>query len=289
MKERIAFIGAGNVAWHLSHALHEAGYEISAIVSRKKTSAKKLAQCFLASAGSDPGPLLSRETCLFITTPDTAIAATATLLCRKRLLKKNQLVVHTGGVYGTEVLDCVAGMDALPLAMHPAASFPSRSHTKNEFSDIWFALQGGTSALKRGERMVRALGGKSLVLDAGKKPLYHLSLVFASNLFIGLEDISIELLTKCGMTRKAAKELILPLVTSTLRNIEEKGTKKALTGPIERGDMATLEKHLSALAKYTQDYQKTYRALSRHLANMMEEKGELSPETLRSIKRLLGY
>jgi predicted short-subunit dehydrogenase-like oxidoreductase (DUF2520 family) len=134
---------------------------------------------------------------------------------------------------------------------------------------------------------VKALKGKSMVIPAEKKALYHLALVFASNLFVGIEDMSIELLTECGMTRKAARELILPLVSSTFRSIEEKGTRKALTGPVERGDIATVRKHLSVLSRHKRAYKKTYVELSKHLARMVSEKGELPKETIRHIKRLL--
>ena len=288
MKERIAFIGAGNVAWHLSHALHAVGYPISAIVSKKKASAKKLARRFAAPYATDPADIIGSETCLFLTTPDAAITALAKHLCAKKLLKRNQLVVHTSGLLSTEAIKEVEKLDALPLTMHPACSFSSRSYSRNEFQGVWFALQGSKAALQRGKQMVRAVKGKPIVIAADKKPLYHLALVFASNLFVGIEDMSIELLNKCGITRKVAGELILPLVTSTFNNMHIKGTRKALTGPVERGDIATLKKHLAVLSKHKRAYRKTYLELSMHLLHMVEEKGELPKETIKAIKQLLN-
>jgi predicted short-subunit dehydrogenase-like oxidoreductase (DUF2520 family) len=288
MKEPIAFIGAGNVAWHLSHALSAAGYPITAIASKRRSSAKKLAQCFSAAYGTDVATIIGNdEACLFITAPDSAIASIAHYLCRKRLLRKNQLVVHTSGLFGTRVINCVKAFDSLPLSMHPAYSFSSRSHSKNEFHDVWFVLQGSKAALRRGKEMVKAVKGKHTVIAEAKKPLYHLALVFASNLFVGIEDMSIELLAKCGITRKAAQELVVPLVNSTFQDIQTKGTRDALTGPMERGDIATIKKHLAALAEQKRAYRKTYLELSRHLARMVEEKGELPKETIRDIKKLL--
>jgi predicted short-subunit dehydrogenase-like oxidoreductase (DUF2520 family) len=251
------------------------------------SSAKRLAMRFRAAHASDTAAIIDNETCLFITVPDTEIHGVAEYLCRKKLLRKNQLVAHVSGIYGTEVIRCVAKLNALPLSIHPASTFSSRSYLKDEFKGIWCALQGSEKALTRGRQMVRALKGKPFILPAEKKPLYHLALVFASNLFVGIEDISIELLTGCGMTKKAAKGLIFPLVSSTLKNIDAKGTRKALTGPVERGDIVTIKKHLTVLSKHQRAFEKTYLELSKHLAHMVEEKGELPKETIRDIRKLL--
>jgi predicted short-subunit dehydrogenase-like oxidoreductase (DUF2520 family) len=286
MEERVAFIGAGNVAWHLSHALDAAGYTISAIASRKRSSAKRLASCFSAAYAKDPADIISNETHIFITTPDEAIAAVARHLCKKELLSRNQLVVHTSGLHGTALIKCVRKKGALPLSMHPALSFSSSSYVKDEFQGVWFALQGSKEALQKGKRMVRAVNGKQVVLTPDKKPLYHLALVFASNFFVGIEDISIELLKECGVTRTAAKKLILPLVYTTLNNIQTQGTRKALTGPVERGDTAILKKHLATLSKHKRAYKKTYLELSKHLTRMVNKKGELPKGTIRELKQL---
>lgn len=286
MKETIAFIGAGNVAWHLSHALDSAGYTISGIASKSRLSAKKLAMRFRSSYAKDPADIIHDQTCLFITTPDAAIAAVANHLCKEGLLKKGTLVVHTNGLYGTRIIKCVTAHGSIPLAMHPASSFSSRSFSKNEFRDVWFALQGSASALKRGKQMVRALKGRYLVLSAEKKPLYHLALVFASNLLVGIEDMAVELLSQCGMTTERATQLILPLVSTTVDNIREKGTEEALSGPIERGDTATIKRHLAALSKQRRAYRKTYLALSKHLIQMVKEKGDLPKETIRALRHL---
>ncbi len=289
MKEKCAFIGAGNVAWHLSHALNAAEYQVSAVASKRLSSAKKLADCFSASYSKDPADIIHNQTCLFITTPDAEISSVVDSLCKNSLLKKDQLVVHTSGLYGIDILQCVLKQGSLPLALHPASSFSSRSYTENEFQDVWFALQGDTSAIKRGKQMVTALNGRSLVLSAEKKSLYHLALVFASNFFIGIEDMAIALLVQCGMTRKTATALILPLVNATLDNIKIKGTESALSGPVERGDSATIKRHLIALSKQKRAYRETYLELSKHLLQMVNEKGELPHETLRTIRRLLKH
>lgn len=288
MKKRVAFIGVGKVAWHLSHTLHNKGYLICGVSSKKKSSAKRLASKFNANFTTEPEDIVKDADIIFITTPDSEIEKVARNLCAKHAFRKKQLIVHTSGLLGVKTIDCVKKPGLFALSMHPAFSFSSRSYRKNELSGVWFVLEGAPGAIKMGKRIVHALRGKPLVIESGKKPLYHLALVFASNFFVGLEDMAIEMLLKCGIKKKDAAKLIKPLVEVTGKNIWERGTLKALTGPVERGDIETIKKHLALLSKYSRSYKKTYKELSKHLMDMVEKRGEIEKKKIKMLKEFLS-
>ena len=288
MNKRVVFIGAGKVAWHLSHALHKEGYIISGISSRKRSSAKKLADKFGCDFTTRSEKIDDNANIIFITTPDSEIEKVAQTLCKGQVLRKKQLVIHTSGVLGAKILNCVRKYGAFALSMHPTLSFSSRSFSKDILTGVWFVLEGDAESIQLGERIVRDLGGQPLVIESKKKPLYHLALVFASNFFISIEDIAIDILIKCGIKKKNALKLIQPLVQSTEKNIWKRGTLKALTGPIERGDVETIKRHLALLSKHTRSFKNTYRELSMHLLKMAEEKGEVEKEKIRLMKKILS-
>jgi predicted short-subunit dehydrogenase-like oxidoreductase (DUF2520 family) len=287
MKKNAVFIGAGNVAFHLSHALSEKGYRVIGIISRKKSSAKRLASHFKAQFSSQLEEFITDSDLIFITTPDDEIEKVSKNLCKSKFIKQNQYVIHTSGLLGIESLRCIEKSGTYPLSMHPAYSFPSRFYKKNELKGVRFVLEGSQKAIKEGEKIVKSLGGRILVIKKGKKHLYHLALVIASNLFVGIEDIAIELLTECGIKKKDGLEVLEPLVRVTEKNIWEKGTLKALTGPVERGDIEALKKHLKILSKHARSYKIAYRELSKHLVKMVELKGEVDKKTLRKMREVL--
>ena len=275
MKKKIVFIGAGKVAWHLSYALHNNGYIISGIASRRKSSAEELANKLNTKWSTKPEEIVNDANIIFITTQDKEIEGMVKNLCIRKVINRSQLVVHTSGLLTAKVLGCVEKFGALPLSIHPCLSFADRFYKADEMQGVFFAIEGGKEAVKRGRAIVRKIGGKPFTITSVKKPLYHLALVFASNLFVGIEDIAVELLQKCGIKKRDALKLIQPLVVATEKNIFEKGTLDALTGPIERGDVDTIKKHLALLKKQKRSFDNIYKELSEYLLTMVKKRGKL--------------
>jgi predicted short-subunit dehydrogenase-like oxidoreductase (DUF2520 family) len=96
--------------------------------------------------------------------------------------------------------------------------------------------------------IVSDLGGESFSIKADKKPLYHAAALMASGHVVALFDIAIEMLVNSGLTAERARELLLPLVESNTRNLTNLDPARALTGTFARGDFATVQRHLLALA-----------------------------------------
>lgn len=288
MEKRVVFIGAGKVAWHLSCAMSKSGYAITGIASSKQSSARKLAEKLGAKWATEPENIIKEADIIFITTPDSEIEKVAVDLCQKNVIRKKQLFIHTSGLLTSKVLKCIRKHGGLTLSMHPAYSFSQRSFSEEILSGIWFILEGDSTSIELGKEIVGRLKGKMLVIDPEKKPLYHLALVFASNFFVCIEDMAVEILLKCGIKKGDALKLIKPLIEVTKKNIWEKGTTDALTGPIERGDIDTIKKHLTLLVKGNRSYNKIYREISKHLLKMVEQKRNIKQDNINTMKEILN-
>jgi predicted short-subunit dehydrogenase-like oxidoreductase (DUF2520 family) len=111
-----------------------------------------------------------------------------------------------------------------------------------------FALAGEPAALAAARRLVDALGGLPLVIPPALRPVYHAAAVMASNYVVALTAVSMRLLGEAGVPESDALRALLPLLRSSLANIEQLGVPAALTGPIPRGDVDTIRSHLARLS-----------------------------------------
>jgi predicted short-subunit dehydrogenase-like oxidoreductase (DUF2520 family) len=97
---------------------------------------------------------------------------------------------------------------------------------------------------------VQDLGGTSFSIPTAEKPLYHAAAVMTSGSVTALFDVALEMLVACGLTRKTARRVLQPLLTSTVHNLETKDPAAALTGTFSRGDVETVKRHLAALKQH---------------------------------------
>jgi predicted short-subunit dehydrogenase-like oxidoreductase (DUF2520 family) len=140
--------------------------------------------------------------------------------------------------------------------------------------------------------IVRALNGVALWLRPGQdRARYHAAGVIASNYMVTLFNEALHLLRSlnadAGADERIIRQTLVHLVDNTLLNIKEAGTVKALTGPIVRGDVGTVRKHLEALEQEDSELAALYRLLGRRTARIAAEQG-LDAEKLRRIREILG-
>ena len=122
--------------------------------------------------------------------------------------------------------------------------------------------------------MVLALDGIPLTLQ-GSKVLYHASAVIASNYLVTLLNLASGLWSHLGISQDEGLKALLPLVRGTVENLEAVGLPNALTGPIARGDVGTVKRHLAALADVAPEILSVYKELARHAIPIALEKGTI--------------
>jgi len=281
----VAFIGAGTVGTALAVRLSEKGYPVVAAASRTLASAQALAARIEGcSAYASVEEATKAADLVFITTPDAAIGAVAAIV----RWRAGQCVVHCSGVDSLDVLEPARQQGALVGAFHPLQSFASVEQALYNLPRSTFALEASSPALLETLRaMALSLEGMPVVLGAGDKVLYHASAVIACNYLVTLAKMATDLWEKLGVPRQDAIKALLPLVQGTVNNLEQVGLPNCLTGPISRGDVSTVEKHLRALVQRAPELLPAYQELGKQTIPIALAKGRLDLGKARQLRELL--
>jgi predicted short-subunit dehydrogenase-like oxidoreductase (DUF2520 family) len=285
-KPRVSIIGSGRVGTALAKQLHILGYPLGVLVARSLLHAE--AAVSFVGAGqphTDVRQALADDV-VFLTVPDTQIAVVCAALAKGNGWSSQHLVVHCSGALGTEVLADAQQTGAAVLSLHPLLSISDPATGVQALPGAHFALEGCARGMQFGRTLVAELGGTSLEVISGGKPLYHAAAALASNGLAALLDMVLELLAAVGVTGDDAIQAVCALAEGTIANIGREGLPEALTGPVERGDAATVAKHLATLPSYPLILE-TYKALSQRALQMSENKGSAAAADIAVLHQLL--
>jgi predicted short-subunit dehydrogenase-like oxidoreductase (DUF2520 family) len=126
--------------------------------------------------------------------------------------------------------------------------------------------------MRSGKALVKALGGTSFSIPPAEKPLYHAAAVMTSGNVVALFDVALEMLVQSGLTRNLARQILQPLLASTVRSLETKDPAQALTGTFSRGDVETVKRHLAALKDHKlTDALEAYRLLGKRSLKLTKD------------------
>lgn len=272
---RLGVVGAGAVGTAVALLLAEKGYEVVGFASRTPASAQRAAERLKAKAFLEPAALAREVEVLFITTPDQAIAPVAAQIAAEGGFLPGQVVVHMSGSLTSKVLEPASLQGALVVSIHPLQSCPTVERAVENLPSSVFSIEGDPRAFPLAEKIVHDLGGVFFYIDPEVKPLYHAAACVASNYLVSLVDLSRQLLKVAGMPEELFFRGIYPLIFGTLQNIREVKIPRALTGPIARGDVGTVEDHLLLMRSYAPELLALYSALGEYTTRVAEEKGTL--------------
>jgi len=281
----VGFIGAGTVGTALAVRLSGKGYPVIAVASRSKSSADKLAAGVPGCNSYETKQAVADVAELvFITTPDDAI----TQVVAEIEWHPGQSVVHCSGADSLDSLEPARRAGARVGGFHPLQTFASVAHAIENLPGSTFALETDGELLETLKQMASALGGTWIRLGAGDKVLYHAAAVFACNYLVTLVKLSTDLWRVFGVCTPEATRALMPLLGGTLNNVENVGLPNCLTGPIARGDLGTIKKHLIALEKSAPALLSTYRELGLQTIPIALDKGKIDSERAEEMRQLLG-
>lgn len=280
----LSFIGAGTLGRALSKACASAGYRVLAIHSHSFEDATQLANALPgAEAVANPSDVTSADI-IFLTVPDDAIAT----VCESVAWPATCSVVHCSGALSLEPLQHAQEAGASIGGLHPLQTFAAGAEHAGRLSGIAYALEASSNELRETlQDLVVALGGRPQWIRSSDKPLYHVSAAMASNYLVALLGDASKLWESFGLSREGGLYSLLPLVRSTIDNLEGVGFPDALTGPIARGDVDTVRIHLEALTTSQPDIIASYAAMGKRTVKLGLEKGTLSEDAARAIGKLL--
>lgn len=285
VKPTIGFIGAGVTGTALACQLSQQGYNIVAVYSRSRTSstrlARKVKRCHVCNT---PQEVSDFAQAIFITTPDDIIADVA----EKLKWHEGQIIIHCSGVHSTDILEPAHRYGASVCCLHPLQTFASIEEAINNIAGSTFALEGDQKILDIARDMAKAMNGNIIFLKAGDKVLYHAAAVTLSNYLVTLMKTAADLWQSFGIPQDQAVKSLLPLLKGTVNNIERVGIPNCLTGPIARGDVETVRKHVIALEKTHPASIDAYRILGIKTLSIALAKGRISLETAEEIRSLLS-
>jgi predicted short-subunit dehydrogenase-like oxidoreductase (DUF2520 family) len=292
-KPSVSIIGAGRLGRALAIALQSSGYPILALVARHRQKAEKAS----ALLGATPAALalgtnrladLPPTVLTIIATPDDVIEETARRLAALRKGGQDETVLHTSGALSSTVLAPLAEVGFETGSLHPLVSVSDSVSGAAALGGSYFCIEGTAKARRLAETVVRDLGGKSFTIKPERKALYHAAAVMASPHVTVLFDLATEMLAACGLPRRDAQKVLLPLLESTVNNLTTSTPGQALTGTFARGDIATVRKHLNAITdSEVAQAVEVYKLLGLR-ALQLAEKNRLAPQLLDQIRKLLG-
>lgn len=275
---RIGFIGAGRLAASLGAALVEAGYAVEGVASRHAESASRLA----AGLGAEVRALTEHqlaERCdlVFLTVPDAAVADVATRI----RWREGQAVVHCSGALTLAALGHPAAEGAATGCLHPLQSFPSLEGDASRFRGVTCGIEADSPLGGILETMANRIGANVVRLEGVDRAAYHAAAVFASNYVVALMAAARRVWTDAGLPAEAARPALAPLLQGAADNVARLDLREALTGPIARGDVETVRRHLGALGE--NELAHLYRALGSQLLALDLPHDEAIAAVLRSV------
>jgi predicted short-subunit dehydrogenase-like oxidoreductase (DUF2520 family) len=270
---RVGFIGAGRAANALASALHEKGYLVAAVASRTPASAEALAEridgCTAHSTLQE-----TADACdlVFITTPDDTIGTIA----GEVQWHDGVWVAHCSGAESASILEAARQQGVCIGSFHPMQTFTAATVGAGTFPGVAFAVEGPSPLIDTLKEMANALGGWHVEIRPEHRVLYHLSGFLACGLVTAQIGQAAELWRAMGYTREQGLEVLLPILRGTVDSLESQGFPSALTGPISRGDLGTVRKHLDALDTYASSLVPLYCNIALGAVKMARENGSIN-------------
>ena len=293
MEKSMAIVGCGKVGSALGIYLCSAenkknGHRPPGFASKSLGSAKKVA----ARAGSHlftdhPIEVTKDADIVFITTPDDVIEGVCAEIAKLGGFKKGGVVLHCSGALPSTILETANQCGAFVGSIHPLQSFSSDEFDENPFNGIIAAIEGEPLAAKEAERVAEILGARPIAIRTDAKTLYHASAVVASNYLVALIDFAFKLIGKAGVSENEALDVLKPLIDGTLENVKKFGVEKALTGPIARGDVATVDSHLQEIETKVPQLLELYKTLGSHTIGVARAGKIISESTEKSLADLV--
>ncbi len=281
----IGFIGVGKVGTAFGVRLAEKGFPVVGCMDILPHESTRFTQSIQGcKAYNSAQELADAVDFVFITTPDDVIGQVASEV----QWRADQTVIHCSGANSMAVLSPAREQGCHVGCMHPCNTFASIQQSLENLPGSTFTLEAEEPVLSELTQFVDALNGKWMKLREQDKALYHASICIACNYMYTLAHLATDLWKHFDISQADAVAASMPILRGTLNNIEHVGFPGCLTGPIARGDISTIQKHVQALAEQEPRLLSLYKTLGLETIPIGLAKGTLSTEKAEQLKELLS-
>ncbi|SDB20019.1 Rossmann-like and DUF2520 domain-containing protein [Eubacterium oxidoreducens] len=263
----IGIIGAGKVGCTLGKYWSEQNNRIIGYYDTKEDAAAWAASFTHSKIYRTIKELVADSEVVLITVPDGLIESVWQEV--KTCSIQEKCILHCSGSISSKVFEGALSLGGYPASIHPLYAVSDKKSTYLSIKDAAFSVEGNPKAVAVIKDIFANCSNPLLTFDTNKKTLYHTAAATASNLVVGLLSMAQEMMEECGFDKEEALKAMAPLIIGNVEAVIERGPQAALTGPIERNDLITVEKHLSQLS---QEQKKIYKSVSNQVINVAQKK-----------------
>ena len=270
---RVGVVSAGRVGSVVGAALARAGHEVVAASAVSQDSLRRAERLLPTAEVLPVDEVIAASDLVVLAVPDDALRPLVAGLAEAGVWRAGQLVAHTSGAQGIDVLDPAAARGVGALALHPVMTFAGRPEDLDRLDGAVWGVTATDELRPVAETVVLEMGGEPVWVPESARTAYHAALSIASNHVVTLQNDAVQVLTRAGVGDPG--RLLAPLAGASLDNALRLGDA-ALTGPVSRGDVATVNAHLRVLAADDPDVLPAYRAMARRTAERALAAGRLT-------------
>lgn len=283
----VGVISAGRAGSVLGAALKRAGHTVVAASAISAASRRRAEKLLPGVPLRPPDQVASAADLVLLAVPDDALPGLVRGLAATGSWRAGQIVIHTSGAHGIEVLRPAADAGALPLALHPVMTFTGREEDLQRMAACSVGVTappGDEAAWNVGEALTMEMGAEPVRVPESARPLYHAALAHGANHLVTLVNDCVDLLR--GSDIPNAERMLGPLLSAALDNALRHGDR-ALTGPVARGDAGTVRRHLTVLAETAPEIKRCYTELAERTVHRAEQAGLLDRGAAAELTELL--
>lgn len=283
MSERVLIVGAGQVGRGLFKAFRVSGIEVLGLHGRR-------ASAWTTSSGALPSALGDANTVVLAVRDNQIDDAINELLNEHKRgargrISSGTVVVHTSGGAEPELLPRLREFGLSGGTFHPLIPFANPDRVPELMKRAWIGIDGDDPARATSRRLAGHVGARTLDIPAGGKARYHAAAVISSNFPVILAALASEVLSSLGIPERSAQHAVHGLMDAAVSNLAETPPADALTGPIVRGEVETILRHLTAL-RNEPEARAVYKRLSLTALAIAARRG-VAPEIIEQMRRAL--
>lgn len=260
---QIGFVGAGKVGVSLGKYFKEKGRKVGGYYSLTRESAEWAAAFTETKCYENLEEVVSSCDMILFTVPDSAITQ---VWEKAKYYAYGKLIGHCSGLYSSQIFSDTGNY---AYSIHPLFAVSSKEHSWKELSEVLFTIEGDNLYLHELENFFQSMGNRTRIISAENKIKYHAAAALSSNYMTALFAMAEDLFLECGFREEKARKELYKLAKGNLDHILKQGCVESLTGPLERGDIETIEKHLDALDP---EKRKVYEKCAGYLLKVAEKK-----------------
>jgi predicted short-subunit dehydrogenase-like oxidoreductase (DUF2520 family) len=269
----VGVVSAGRVGSVLGAALARAGHQVVAVSAVSAASRDRAERLLPGAEVRAPDDVVAESDLVLLAVPDDELRPLVAGLAETGAWRPGQLVAHTSGALGIGALDPAAARGVLPLALHPVMTFVGRPEDIDRLDGALFGVTADDELRPVAESLVLEMGGEPVWVPETARGLYHAALSIGSNHLVTIVADALGLLGDAGV--ETPSRLLAPLVSASLDNALRLGDG-ALTGPVSRGDVATVVTHLRTLAERAPQVLPAYRAMALRTAERARDSDRIT-------------